>query len=112
MGGALLKWLVLLVVVTTFALSNRVPVTVSFWQWPIYNGPLAIVIVGAAVIGALLTYGSSVTHHLRQTQHIRKLQASVRTHEARQGQAPSAQTAPAQTPPAPTPTIEDTRRLS
>lgn len=109
MGGALLKWLVLLVVVTTFALSNRMPVTVSFWQWPIYNGPLAIVIVGAAVIGALLTYMSSLTHHLRQTQHIRSLQERVRAHETRQGPATPAQTPPA--PPAPARPIEDTRRL-
>jgi len=111
-GGTLLKWLVLLVVVTTFALSNRMPVTVSFWQWPIFNGPLASVIVGAAVIGALLTYVSSVGHHLRQTQHIRSLQESVRAHEARQGPATRAPASPAQTPPAPTRSVEDTHRLS
>lgn len=111
MGGALLKGLVLLVVVTAFALSNRMPVTVSFWQWPIYTGPLAIVIVGAAVIGALLTYVSSVTHHLRQTQRIRSLQESVRAYEARQGQAVPAQTPPAPAPPTPTRPVEDTRRL-
>jgi uncharacterized integral membrane protein len=118
-GGALLKWLVLLVVVTTFALSNRTPVTVSFWQWPIFNGPLATVIVGAAVIGALLTYVSSVSHHLRQTQQIRSLQESVRAREARPGQATPAPAAPAQTSaPRTPPTLteqtrppEDTRRL-
>lgn len=111
MGGTLLKWVVLLVVVTTFALSNRVPVTVSFWQWPIYNGPLAIVIVGAAVIGALLTYLSSVTHHLRQGQHIRSLQESVRAHEARQAQTIPGQTAPMHAPPPASRPVEDTRRL-
>ena len=112
MGGTLLKWLVLLVVVTTFALSNRMPVTVSFWQWPIYNGPLAIIIVGAAVIGALLTYVSSVTHHLRQTQQIRSLQESVRAHEAKHPQATPAQTSPMQAPSPPSRPTEDTRRLS
>jgi uncharacterized integral membrane protein len=111
-GGALLKWLLLLVVVTTFALSNRMPVTVSFWQWPIYNGPLAIIIVGAAVIGALLTYVSSVTHHLRQTQQIRSLQETVRAHEARQTQATPAQKPPTPPPSTPSRPIEDTRRLS
>ena len=110
MGGTLLKWLVLLLVVTAFALSNRMPVTVSFWQWPLYNGPLAIVIVAAAVIGALLTYISSVTHHLRQAQHIRSLQDSARAHEARQ--AVPTQTSPAQAPPPPSRPVEDTRRLS
>ncbi len=112
MGGTLLKWLVLLVVVTTFALSNRMPVTMSFWQWPIYTGPLAIIIVGAAVIGALLPYVSSVTHHLRQAQHIRSLQESVRAHEARQAQTSPAPTSSMQAPSATSRPVEDTRRLS
>jgi uncharacterized integral membrane protein len=108
-GGTLLKWLLLLLVVTAFALSNRAPVTVSFWQWPIYTGPLAIVIVGAAVIGALLTYLSSVTHHVRQSQHIRSLQDTARAQEARPA-APT-QASPTQAPPAPSRPVEDTRRL-
>ena len=110
MGGTLLKWLVLLLVVTAFALSNQTPVTVSFWQWRIYNGPLAIIIIGAAVIGALLTYISSVTHHVRQAQKIRSLQESARTSEPRQ-EAP-AQTSSGQAPPPPSRPVEDTRRLS
>jgi uncharacterized integral membrane protein len=109
-GGTLLKWLVLLLAVTAFALSNQAPVTVSFWQWRIYNGPLAIVIIGAAVIGALLTYISSVSHHLRQSQQIRSLQDSARAQEARP--AAPAQTSPGQAPPTPSRPVEDTRRLS
>ena len=113
MGGTLLKWLVLLLAVTAFALSNQAPVTVSFWQWRIYTGPLAITIIGAAVIGALLTYISSVSHHLRQSQQIRSLQDSARAQEARPA-APAGPTptSPGQVPPTPSRPVEDTRRLS
>ena len=112
MGATVLKWLVLLVVITTFALSNRTPVTVNFWQWTLYSGPLAVAIVGAAVIGALLTYFNSVTHHVRQAQLIRRLQDTVRAHEARQGETASGPRPPIAAPSAPVRPVEDTRRLS
>jgi uncharacterized integral membrane protein len=87
MGGALL-WLVLVfIAATVFALSNSAPVTVKFWQWPVFTGPLAIVVVGAGVCGALLTYLGSLLHHTRQAQQIRTLRESVKAHEARQAQA-------------------------
>ena len=62
-------------------------VTVKFWQWPVFTGPLAIVVVGAGVCGALLTYLGSLLHHTRQAQQIRTLRESVKAHEARQAQA-------------------------
>ena len=88
---ATLFWLlVLLVAVTVFALSNPVTVTVNFWQWPVYKGPLAMAVVGAGVLGALLTYVSSLAHHVHQARHIRNLEERLRGHEARQTPVPAA----------------------
>jgi uncharacterized integral membrane protein len=88
-----LVWLVfLLLVVTIFAISNLSTVTVNFWQVTVYTGPLALVVVGAGVLGALLTYLASILHHIRQSQHIRALEHRVRTQDAQQvhtGASPS-----------------------
>lgn len=106
-----LLWLLLLLVaVTVFALSNQTPVTVNFWQWPIYTGPLAMVVVGAGVLGVLLTYTSSLAHHVRQTRQIRSLQESVRAHEAREG--PPARPVGPTPSPVPPGSAEETRRPS
>jgi len=78
-------WLLLwLVVITVFALSNLGTETVKFWQWPVYTGPLGMIVVGAGVLGALLTYLGSLAHHAGQARQIRALQETVRAHEARQ----------------------------
>ena len=80
----MVKWLwllFLLIVVMLFTLSNQHTVTVSFWQWPIYSGPLALVVVGAGIIGALVTYLSSLPHHVRQGRRIRGLEERLRAHE-------------------------------
>ena len=84
-------WLLLwLVVITVFALSNSATVTVRFWQWTIVEGaPLGAVVVGAGVLGALMTYAGSFLHHLRQAQQIRSLQHRLREHEARQSPPPA-----------------------
>ena len=75
-------WLLfLLVVVMLFTLSNQGVVTVCFWQWPIYSGPLALVVVGAAIVGALVTYLSSLPHHVRQGRRIRGLEERLRAHD-------------------------------
>ena len=55
MGGTLFWLLLWLVVVTVFALSNLTIETIRFWQWPVYTGPLGMIVVGAGVLGALLT---------------------------------------------------------
>ena len=78
MGSTVLWLLLLFVVATIFALSNVTPVTVNFWQWPVYTGPLALVIAGAGVCGALLTYLGSLGHHARQARQIRSLRESSR----------------------------------
>lgn len=87
MGGTMFWLLLWLVVITVFALSNLTTETVKFWQWPVYTGPLGMIIVGAGVLGALLTYVGSLAHHAHQARQIRALHESVRAHEARQ--APS-----------------------
>ncbi len=46
-----------------------------------------MIIVGAGVLGALLTYAGSLAHHTHQARQIRALHESVRAYEARQ--APS-----------------------
>jgi uncharacterized integral membrane protein len=76
--------LVLLVVVMLFTLSNQSVVTVSFWQWPIYSGPLALVLVGAGILGALVTYFGSLSHHVRQSRRIRGLEERLRASESQQ----------------------------
>jgi len=87
MGGTMFWLLLWLVVITVFALSNLTIETVKFWQWPVYTGPLGMIIVGAGVLGAVLTYVGSLAHHAHQARQIRALHESVRAHEARQ--APS-----------------------
>jgi len=74
MGGALVGMLILLLVVTVFALSNLGTVTINFMQ-------VAIIVVGAGVLGALLTYLASLIHHVRQIRHIRSLEERLRAHE-------------------------------
>ena len=73
-----LGWLlVLLIAVTVFALSNTMIVSVGFWQWELFRGQLGLAIIGAGVIGALLTYAGSLGHHVRQARQIRRLQADA-----------------------------------
>ena len=98
-------WLLfLLIVVMLFTLSNQGVVTVSFWQWPIYSGPLALVVVGAAIVGALVTYLSSLPHHVRQGRRIRGLEERLRAHEDQRTPLSGTPTASAASP-------SETRRM-
>jgi uncharacterized integral membrane protein len=108
MGRTLLFLVILLVVVTVFALSNLSTVTVNFWQVTVYSGPLALVIVGAGVIGALLTYLGSLGHHFRLTRQIRTLEGRVRAHEPLD---PHPSASSLVTAPPPSSSLEETRRL-
>ncbi len=79
---AMFLWLlVLLVAVTIFALSNNTPVTVKFAQWQLYDGSLALAIIGAGVLGALATFLSSVPQRTRLGGRIRDLEQRLRAHE-------------------------------
>jgi uncharacterized integral membrane protein len=106
MSGTIWWLLVLLVAVTIFAISNTTPVTVMFWQWPIYAGPLALVIVGAAVIGALGALLPAIIRNGRLRGQIRDLERERRTSEA-SSERPSG--FPSTSSPAGR--AEDTRRL-
>lgn len=87
MRGAVLWLLLVFIAATVFALSNSATVTVNFWQWPVYTGPLALIVIGAGVCGGLIVYLGSLVHHMRQAQQIQSLRESVQAHEARQPQA-------------------------
>jgi len=79
---ATVLWLILLLLaVTIFALSNTTPVTVMFWQWPIYTGSLALAVVGAGVVGALLTLLPSLLRQSHLGGRIRDLERQLRAHE-------------------------------
>jgi uncharacterized integral membrane protein len=108
MPGAVVWLVLLLVAVTVFALSNTGAVTVMFWQWPIYTGSLALVIIGAGVLGALLTLLPALLRQHHLGWRIRDLERRLRAHEA--VQAPSV---PPSSPEGGTPgPVEDTRRFT
>jgi uncharacterized integral membrane protein len=100
---------------TVFALSNTTAVTVMFWQWPIYSGSLALALVGAGILGALLTYLPSVAGHGRLRGRIRELERRVAAHERPAGAAPAATAEPSGPAVSPSDTrpsdIGQTRRL-
>jgi uncharacterized integral membrane protein len=83
MRGIVVWLILLLIAVTIFAISNTVLVTVTFLQWTLYTGPLALAIVGAGVLGALLTFVSSLGRHGHLSSRIRELERRLREHDAR-----------------------------
>jgi uncharacterized integral membrane protein len=105
MRGAPIWMLVILIAVTIFALSNNATVTVKFAQWQLYNGSLALAIVGAGVVGALVTFLSWLPHRSRLGSRIRDLEQRVRATEG----APRPQ--PSGTSGGSAPGADDTRRF-
>lgn len=93
--------LLLLVLIAAFTASNLGPVTLMFWQWPLVVAPLAFVVVGAGVLGALIVLFVSWLRHRRLGGRIRELESRLRVLEATPRQVPYG-----------TPRPEDTRRLS
>ena len=110
MRGTLFWLLAWLLAVTVFAWSNQATiVTVRFWQWPVAEGPLGMIVVAAGVLGALLTYVSSFAHHIRQARYIRTLEGNARA----QATGPAPTSLAGGSPPrpvSPSPT-EETRKL-
>ncbi|HKX18582.1 MAG TPA: LapA family protein, partial [bacterium] len=97
---------------TVFAISNTEPVQVMFWQWPIYTGSLALAIVGAGVLGALLTLVPSMIRHAHLHGRLRDLERRLAAHEA--ASSPTASGTPPPGTPAVPPAQADigqTRRL-
>ena len=106
MRGAIVALVLVFLAATVFALSNTAVVTVWFWQWQIYTGSLALAIVGAGVLGALLTFLPSLARHARLRGRLRDLERRLAAH---QPAAPADGVPPASsTPPS---DIGQTRRL-
>jgi uncharacterized integral membrane protein len=82
MSGFTLFALLLLVVVTVFALANPAPIALRFLMWQAET-TLAIAIIGAAVIGGFLVFVSSVFGQQHLRTRLRDAQTRVRELEAR-----------------------------
>lgn len=82
MTGFSLFALLLLAVVTAFALTNPAPVTVRFLAWQA-DTTLALAVIGAAVIGGFLVLVSSMLGQRHLRVRLRETQARVRELEAR-----------------------------
>ena len=82
MSGFSLFALLLLAVVTAFALTNPAPVTVRFLAWQAQT-TLALAVIGAAAIGGFLVLVSSVLGQQHLRARLREMQARARELEAR-----------------------------
>ena len=82
--------MLLLVVVAGFTASNLGSVTLLFWRWPMLAAPLAFVVIGAGVLGALLVLFVSWPRHRHLGARIRELEGRLRILEAPPRDAPSA----------------------
>jgi uncharacterized integral membrane protein len=80
----ILSLVLVLFVMTIFALSNLEPVTVRFWNWTIWTAPLSLVLAGAGVLGALLTYLTSLIRHVYLARRIRDLEKKLTVPETQQ----------------------------
>jgi uncharacterized integral membrane protein len=104
----ILVWLVVVFLAATiFAISNSGTVTVLFWHWPIYTGPLSIALVGSGLLGALLTFIASLMLQAGLRERIQELDQKVReqgeklTHLPTWAQPRSSPPPPKDTPPLP-----------
>lgn len=110
MRGMIWWMIVLLLAVTIFALSNTTQVTVMFWQWPVYTGSIALTIVGAGVIGALLTLLPALLRQAHLGERIRELERERRAREAGHREPDRPEPAPGPSSPSSS-RAEDTRRF-
>ena len=110
MRGGIVLLVVIFLAATVFAISNTEPVQVMFWQWPIYTGSLALAIVGAGVLGALLTFAPSMVRHAHLRGRLRDLERRLAAHNAAGPTAPDRPPGTPADPPAQA-DIGQTRRL-
>jgi uncharacterized integral membrane protein len=82
MSGFTVFALLLLVAVTLFALANPMSVPLRFLMWQAQT-TLALALIGAAVVGGLLVFVSSVVGQQHLRVRLREVQARVRELEAR-----------------------------
>ncbi|ACX52997.1 hypothetical protein Adeg_1917 [Ammonifex degensii KC4] len=67
--------LVFALLVAIFAVQNAVPVDIRFLGWRFSNVSLVLVILGAAVAGALVVFILGVGREWRRSREIRELRA-------------------------------------
>ena len=70
-------------VLALFGAQNTAPVTLHFLWFTVGSIPVAVTILGGAVIGALLSLLVSVPSRLRHAFTVRALKRQVARHEAR-----------------------------
>ena len=76
---------ILVLVIVIFALSNSQEVPVNFLIKKIYLS-LVLVIIGSALIGALVVLLTSGATFFRQRKEIKQLKESIQSYEANNGQ--------------------------
>jgi uncharacterized integral membrane protein len=74
--------LILLVLVTLFALANPAPVMVRFLAWQMQT-TLALALTGSAIAGGFLVFLSNVLGQQHLRARLREMQGRVRELEAR-----------------------------
>jgi uncharacterized integral membrane protein len=104
MRGAVILLVVAFLAAMVFALSNTMTVPVMFWQWQVYNGPLALALVGAGILGALLAFLPSIARHAHLRGRVHELERRLAQHERPAPEAPAPASPPFASRPAVPPT--------
>ena len=79
---------VLAAVVAVFALQNGTPTPVRFLVWSLDGVPLAGLILGAFAAGLIIAGVPLAVHRWQARSRLRRLEAQLRTLEARREQTP------------------------
>ncbi|MDP3090576.1 MAG: lipopolysaccharide assembly protein LapA domain-containing protein [Nitrospira sp.] len=66
------------ILIAVFALQNTVAVTVHFLLWD-YDTSLVLIILGSAMLGALLTFLASLGPRFTRAKQTRQLEETVRS---------------------------------
>ncbi|MDO9116578.1 MAG: LapA family protein [Nitrospira sp.] len=66
------------ILIAVFALQNTVAVTVHFLVWD-YDTSLVLIILGSAMLGALLTFLASLGPRFTRAKQTRQLEETVRS---------------------------------
>jgi lipopolysaccharide assembly protein A len=66
------------ILIAVFALQNTVAVSVHFLVWD-YDTSLVLIILGSAMLGAMLTFLASLGPRFKRARHTRQLEETVRS---------------------------------
>ncbi|TKG96347.1 LapA family protein [Puteibacter caeruleilacunae] len=77
MSKKLILSLLIALLVVIFAIQNAEIISIKIYFWEIAEIPLAIVIFGTLLIGALISAAISSTIHFKQNQKIKKLERQL-----------------------------------